>query len=144
MIHIVQHFNLNSSRGYGDSVNKMIKDHLVCCTKHKGIQCRLLAEKDLTFNKAFNWHRDIRNFKNTFLEFDYSTDKVRDHREKKGTCISCCHCGGPHLAQRVIWPKPAEHTCISENYYYYYYYHYILLIIIIIIINLSITKNIEL
>ena len=98
-------------------------------SEHKGIRHRLLAEKDLTFNKAPNWHRDIRNFKNTFLEFDYSTDKVRDHREKKGTCISCCHCGGTHLAQRVICQSKKSISqkiinIVCKLCIIYYYYHY--------------------
>ena len=37
---------------YGESLNMMLRDKLVCGVNHKGTQRRLLAEKDLTYNKA--------------------------------------------------------------------------------------------
>ena len=38
---------------YGDSLNEMIRDRLVCGVNHDTIQPRLLAEKQLTFERAF-------------------------------------------------------------------------------------------
>ena len=37
---------------YGDSLNIMLRDKLMCGVNHKGIQRRLLPEKDLTYDKA--------------------------------------------------------------------------------------------
>ena len=37
---------------YGDSLNIMLHDRLVCGVNHEGIQRRLLSEKDLTYEKA--------------------------------------------------------------------------------------------
>ncbi len=37
---------------YGDSLNEMIRDRLVCGVEHDVIQTHLLAERDLTFEKA--------------------------------------------------------------------------------------------
>ena len=37
---------------YGDKLNEMIRDRLVCGVNHATIQPRLLAEKDLTYEKA--------------------------------------------------------------------------------------------
>ena len=37
---------------YGDSLKEMLRDRLVCGVCHEGIQKRLLAEKDLTYDKA--------------------------------------------------------------------------------------------
>ena len=38
---------------YGESLNEMLRDRLVCGVNHEGIQKRLLAEKKLTYSKAF-------------------------------------------------------------------------------------------
>ena len=37
---------------YGDSLNIMLHNKLVCSVNHKGIQCHLLSEKDLTYDKT--------------------------------------------------------------------------------------------
>ena len=37
---------------YGDSLNIMLRDKLVCSVNHEGIQRHLLSEKDLTYDKA--------------------------------------------------------------------------------------------
>ena len=37
---------------YGESLNMMLRDKLVCGVNHEGIQRRLLAEKDLIYDKA--------------------------------------------------------------------------------------------
>ena len=37
---------------YGDTLNMMLRDHLFCEVNHQTIQKRLLAEKNLTFEKA--------------------------------------------------------------------------------------------
>ena len=37
---------------YGDKLNEMLRDRLVCGVNHDTIQSRLLAEKDLTYDKA--------------------------------------------------------------------------------------------
>ena len=37
---------------YGDSLNIMLRDRLVCGVNHEGIQRHLLSEKDLTYEKA--------------------------------------------------------------------------------------------
>ena len=37
---------------YGDSLNIMLRDKLACGINHEGIQCRLLSERDLTYDKA--------------------------------------------------------------------------------------------
>ena len=37
---------------FGDSLNDMLRDQLVCGCKDKALQCKLLSEADLTFDKA--------------------------------------------------------------------------------------------
>ena len=44
---------------YEDSMNEMIRDHLVCGVNNDTIQPRLLAEKELTFERAFEIAQSI-------------------------------------------------------------------------------------
>ena len=44
---------------YVDSLNEMIRDHLVCGVNNDTIQPRLLAEKELTFERAFEIAQSI-------------------------------------------------------------------------------------
>ena len=37
---------------YGDSLNILLHYRLVCRVNHEGMQCWLLTEKDITYNKA--------------------------------------------------------------------------------------------
>ena len=37
---------------YGDSMNILLHNRLVCGMNHEGIQCHLLSEKDLIYDKA--------------------------------------------------------------------------------------------
>ena len=39
---------------YKDTLQEMLRDGLICGVNQSGIQKRLLAEKDLTFDKAFD------------------------------------------------------------------------------------------
>ena len=43
---------LSTECEYGDSLNEVIRDRLVCGVNDRRIQKRLLAEPDLTFKKA--------------------------------------------------------------------------------------------
>ena len=38
---------------FGDTLQHMLRDRLVCGCKDQRLQCKLLAEPDLTFDKAF-------------------------------------------------------------------------------------------
>ena len=43
---------LAEHREYRDSLKIMLRDRLVCGINHEGIQCRLLLEKNLTYDNA--------------------------------------------------------------------------------------------
>ena len=103
--------------GYGESLHEMLRDRLVCGVNHDGIQRKLLAEKNLTYDKAYELavaveaaERDTKDLKlgnapPSFSEgVHYSTqpgstslkEKTRSY-PKKAT-PSCYRCGGEHLA----------------------------------------------
>ena len=47
--YVAQLGKLSEFRGFKDSLKDMLRDRLVCGCKDKRLQCKLLAEKDLTF-----------------------------------------------------------------------------------------------
>ena len=111
---------------YGDKLSEMLRDRLVCGVNHKGIQRKLLAQSDLTYEKAFALAQSVeasdRDAK--VLEKQHSTDVEKQQTSspplmstttttaseevhysttsRKGTehlpPVSCYRCGGAHLA----------------------------------------------
>ena len=98
---------------YGDSLNEMIRDRLVCGVNHDTIQPRLLAEKKLIFERAFEIAQSVEaaeknskiirngsNGKHQTLHYNETgvthKDRKSDKEFKKNP--TCYWCGGPHLA----------------------------------------------
>ena len=44
---------------YNDSQQDILRDRLVCGVNHQSIQCRLLTEKDLTYEKAIELAKSL-------------------------------------------------------------------------------------
>ena len=103
-------------------LKEMLRDRLVCGVNHAGIQRKLLAEKDLTYDKAVSLatsieasERDSRNLragKASPENVNYQAagtgaagarntgggvKKPQEQSFKQGS-ITCYRCGGPHLA----------------------------------------------
>ena len=78
---------------FGTTLNQMLRDRLVCGAEEPKIQRRLLAEPDLTFDKAFELalaaEAADRNAKD--LQPTMSSTVNRVHHKK-----SCYHCGDKH------------------------------------------------
>ncbi len=98
---------------YGDSLNEMIRDRLVCGLNHDTIQPRLQAEKELTFERAFEVAQSveaaeknskiIKNGSNGKQETLYYSETGVTHKDSKSDKEfkknpTCYRCGGPHLA----------------------------------------------
>ena len=103
---------------FGETLNVMIRDRLVCGVKHDTIQTRLLAEKELTFDKALQLAQAVEaaemNSKvlkkgTVVVPHDVPSEakvlyakqgKIRDLEKAKGDrpTPTCYRCGGPHLA----------------------------------------------
>ncbi len=95
---------------YGDSSSEMLRDRLVCGVRHEGIQKRLLSEKDLTFETAYDLALSIetaeRDSKSISTQrgngqvhyiqagFRHQPRNLYPPAPKKG--ISCYRCGGEH------------------------------------------------
>ena len=91
----------------------MIRDRLVCGINHDTIQPRLLAEKELTFERAFEVAQSveaaeknskiIRNGSNGKQETLHYSETGFTHKDRKSDkefkkLPTCYSCGGPHLA----------------------------------------------
>ena len=101
---------------YGDKLHEMLRDRLVCGVNHDTIQRKLLAETDLTYEKAYTLAQaieaserdtlDLKGSKNSSAPllpwpgvnysrtFKHSKGKVPTKRGNP----TCYRCGGPHLA----------------------------------------------
>ena len=110
---------------YGETLSQMLRDGLVCGVNHEGIQRKLLAEKDLTYDRAYSLaqmaetaEKDAKKLKGgqTFKgalpaaehELHYSsspspTQPPSPHAaNSKGFTPTCFRCGGPHLAPQCL------------------------------------------
>ena len=99
---------------YGASLSEMLRDRLVCGVNHDGIQKKLLAEKELDFDKAYSVAVAIevaeRDTKNLKAERSYGNPVLYSHTKERGKSstktspsrgkgeITCYRCGGNHLA----------------------------------------------
>ena len=98
---------------YGDSLNEMIRDRLVFGVNHDTIQPRLLAEKELTFERTFEIAQSIEaaeknckiikngsNGKQETLHYSETgfTHKDRNSDKEFRENPTGYQCGGPHLA----------------------------------------------
>ena len=100
---------------YGTSLPEMLRDRLVCGVNHDGIQKKLLAEKELDFDKAYSVAVAIevaeRDTKNLKAERSHSNPVLYSHSKERGKSstkmspskskgeITCYRCGGNHLAK---------------------------------------------
>ena len=103
---------------YGASLPEMLRDRLVCGINHEGIQRKLLAEKDLTYQSAYDLaisietaERDSSQIKKSASGGTAATPEKPLHFLKSrggkatGTTkfkgpVVCFRCGGPHLAPK--------------------------------------------
>ena len=95
---------------YGTSLSEMLRDRLVCGVNHDGIQKKLLAEKELDFDKAYSVAVAIevaeRDTKNLKAECSHSNPVLYSHSKERGKSsskmssnkskgeITCYRCGG--------------------------------------------------
>ena len=115
---------------YGDRLNEMIRDRLVCGVNHDTIQTRLLAEKDLTYEKALEIAQAVEaaetNSKilkngssNSTVLFSTSdttgAGRLKKPPTSKTTTPTCYRCGGPHLAPVCKFKEVTCHFCRKKG-----------------------------
>ena len=103
---------------FGESLNDMLRDRLVCGINDQRIQRRLLAEAKLTFTKAFELAQAMeaadRNAKDlekaSGIHAVWTQNKPAGQRRGPTTSL-CYRCGGPHLASVCRFKDSECHHC---------------------------------
>jgi hypothetical protein len=122
---------------YGESLNDMLRDKLVCGVNHDAIQQKLMSQTpaELTFAKAMELAQRIEIAEKDARRVTASTDgsqkkdspnpsasevhKTHTSRRKntkkesrdRSTSISCHRCGGPHLAPACKFKEAMCYAC---------------------------------
>ena len=119
---------------YKDKLPEMLRDRLVCGMNHTGIQHKLLAETDLTYDRAYTLaqmveasERDSKKLEKPHGQDtpltatpEHDSHSSSSHRSqpaqstghtKGSTCISCYHSGGAHLAPQCKHKNVICHLC---------------------------------
>ena len=100
---------LSEHCNYGDTLELMLRDRLVCVCKDHRLQCKLLAEPDLTFKRAFKLavamesaERDAKDLHprttapiHKFMDSRSSQESLKKHSYLDQPCYRC---GGKHLS----------------------------------------------
>ena len=113
-----------------ETLNEMIRDRLVCGVNHDTIQPRLLAEKELTFERAFEVAQSVEAAeKNSKIIKNHSNGKQETlHFSETGVTHKDCksdkefkknptwyRCGGPHLAQSCSFKETICRFCKKKG-----------------------------
>ena len=103
---------LSEHCNYGATLSEMLRDRLVCGVNHEVIQRKLLAEKDLDYEKALTLALSIETAERDTVQLKgdkpppeqvhFSEDAAGKHPPRRpfgeGRTPTCYRCGGPHLA----------------------------------------------
>ena len=101
--------NLALHCDYGGTLPQMLRDRLVCGVAHEGIQRKLLAEKNLTYERAFSMAQMVETAEKDSLqlkkgrtpseEVHFSAQQpTPEGKHTKSFPPTCYRCGGPHRA----------------------------------------------
>ena len=110
---------------FKETLSDMLRDRLVCGVNHKGITNRLLAEKDLTFDKALELaqamesaERDTQHLQSTQQQpQDVHHSAVPQKTPKNQSAprgvpqMPCYRCGGNHPPTRCKFKEAVCHAC---------------------------------
>ena len=106
-VFVAQLRKLSEYCNFGETLNDMLRDRLVCGCADKALQCKLLAEYNLTFDKAFKLATTTESAKQQAISLQASlapvhvvsqVNKTRTQAPSQSQPLSDCHrCGGKHL-----------------------------------------------
>ena len=112
--------SLSEYCNFGDTLEVMIRDRLVCGINDDGIQRRLLAEQDLTYKKVVELAQSLETAMQNMKDLKTKKDKVVDvHKmfKKKTELVTvhnnCYRCGnrGHIVAKCKVNKKVICHSC---------------------------------
>ena len=112
---------------FGDSLNEMLRHCLVCGITDATVQKHLVAEKDLTLDKAVSLAQSVEMAEKGAKDLQTSTWTTAElHKVSRGATSSsenksekakdksnpiCYHCGGNHLATKCHFISEECHSC---------------------------------
>ena len=110
---------------FGDSLNEMLRDRLECGITDTTVQKRLLAEKDLTLDKAVSLAQSVEIAEKGAKDLQTSTGTTTElHKVSRAATPSsgnksekdksnpiCYRCGGKHLATKCRFISEECHSC---------------------------------
>ena len=112
---------LSEHCGYGERLDEMLRDRLVCGITNSRCQQRLLAEADLTFDTAFKMvqamelaERDAQELHSREMTISEPIQKLQDQsttRKKPSIPRSCYRCGGSHEPSQCRFQHVECHAC---------------------------------
>ena len=113
-IYVAELKALGEHCGFGDQLNDMVRDRLVCSINDNRIQRRLLQETDLTYKKALEIAqamevaaRDINDLQKQFPH----TATVQRLQTQKHKVLVCYRCGNNHLATSCRFQQAECRNC---------------------------------
>ena len=101
--HLSEHCN------FGGSLNKMLRDRIVCGIEDQKIQRRLLAEPELTFDKAFELSLASESVDKNAKDLQPAKEPVHKLYTKQPP--PCYHCGGKHKSGDGRHKAAECHNC---------------------------------
>ena len=110
--------HLSNHCDFGPSLQQMLHDRLVCGIEDPKIQWRLLAEPDLTFDKAFELALASKSTdKNAkYLQATKSPQPSLNRMQTKLQAKPCYRCGGNHKAMDCPHKSSDCHTSVVRRY----------------------------
>ena len=113
---------LSEHCGYGESLNDMLRDRLVCGTTNSQLQKRLLSEPDLTFKKALELAQALESSEqgSQYLQQQQkhtpNVNKLDRRPRPPASAVAipgkpCYRCGGPHSSAKCRFKEASCHLC---------------------------------
>lgn len=105
---------------FGDVLNDMLRDRLVCGINDDSIQRRLLSEAKLTYKKALEIAQAMETAANNSKDIQQASGAAQSDavhhvaKERKGKqqkSVECYRCGGPHFASDCGLKDSVCHNC---------------------------------
>ena len=99
---------------YGDSLSEMLRDRLVCGITDISVQKRLLAEKDLTLDKAVSLAQSVEIAEKGAKDLKSPAENKSREAKYKYPPV-CFQCSGRHLATNCRFVSEICHSCGKQG-----------------------------
>ena len=108
---------------FGDQLEEMLRDRLVCGCRNKQLQCKLLAEAELKYAKAFKiaraWETAEQEAKDLQPSAEHPVHALRSkgfaHKKPPGKTENCYRCGGKHAADACKFKTATCNYCHKQG-----------------------------